>query len=75
MLDNEYKIHTATATISSSTETLKLKETHLYCMRESDLKWIADHLFERAYEKLEKTLFFATGFGVVLGMIIMAVVK
>ena len=73
MLDNTATF-TAT-TMSTKGKTYHLKETVFYVMEQKDLEYLADHLFGKAYEKLEKTLFFATGFGVVLGMIIMAIVK
>lgn len=67
---NEYKFTTATATVSGSGEVHELKDTHFYCLKEVELKMLADLMFDKAYKKLERTLFFATGFGVVLGLLL-----
>ena len=75
MLDNEMFFTATTATVSGTSETYNLDTTTFYCLKEKDLHYMADHLFDQAYKKLEKSLFFATGFGVVLGMIIMSVVN
>ena len=71
----EQSTFTATTMTNGSGEIYNLNETIFYCLQQTELQDMANHLFDKAYQKLEKTLFFATGFGVVLGMIIMAVVK
>jgi len=66
----EFTATTATTTIDGETKIYKLKDTNFYCLQEVELKQMADLLFDRAYKQLEKTLFFATGFGVVIGLLL-----
>ena len=74
MFDDEYKFTSGTATLSGG-ETYELKDTHFYCLKEEELHNMADHLFEQAYKRLEKTLFFATMVGIFVGMLIMSIIK
>ena len=73
---NKYEFTATTATTTGKdSKTYRLKGTHFYCLQEVELKLMADLLFDKAYKQLEKALFFAVTFGVLIGMIIMSLIK
>ena len=66
---------TATTMTTGSGERYNLDKTVFYCLQQTELQDMAEYLFDKAYQKLEKTLFFATGLGVFIGMLIIAILK
>ena len=71
----EQSTFTATTMTTGSGEIYNLNETVFYCLQQTELQDMANHLFDKAYQKLEKTLLFATGLGVFIGMLIIAILK
>jgi hypothetical protein len=48
---------TATTMTTGSGERYNLDKTVFYCLQQTELQDMAEYLFDKAYQKLEKTLF------------------
>ena len=72
MLDNTATF-TATTMVCGGKE-YKLNETIFYCLEQKDLEFLADHLFVKAYHKLENVLFFSLSLGIFIGMLVMSLI-